>query len=232
MTAVRETIPSDEPYVQHRAVNRAAGEQPSSVRGQAGGLAYVWRAYPSIRLAAAILCLAIVALVAWLLFLRPGGDSAVARPGAGPVQTTPADLAALSAKLGQPIYWAGKRAGTELEATVTTNKYVYVRYLTAGAPVGDSSPRFLTVATYPAVDALRNLRSYANHGHARITRIPGGGIAVPVPGSPTSVYLASPGADYQVEVYDPSRGAALDLIKSGAIVPVPGGVDPSASAGP
>ena len=110
---------------------------------------------------------------------------------------------------------------------MTANQYVYVRYLTSGAHVGDSQAKFLTVATYPAADALANLRSYANHGNAEITRIPGGGIAVPVPGSPTSVYFASPRSDYQVEVFDPNEGEALDLIRAGRIVPVPGGVDAS-----
>jgi hypothetical protein len=187
----------------------------------------VWRNYPSIRLAALVLFLAIAALVVWFVFLRSSDESGIAQPGGGPVGASEADLAGLSVRLGQPIYWAGKRSGTELEATVTTNEYVYVRYLTPGAQVGSSSPQFLTVATYPAADALGNLRSYANHGGATITHVAGGGIAVPVPGSPTSVYLASRHSDYQVEVYDPNEGKALDLIRSRTIVPVFGGVNPS-----
>jgi hypothetical protein len=185
-----------------------------------------WSTYPSVRIAAAILCMAIAALAIWLVFLRSSG-SETATPGGGPVGASPQDLAALSKRLGQSIYWAGTRSGTQLEATVTTNEYVYVRYLANGAPVGDPSPEFLTVATYPAVDAFGNLRSYANHANAKTTHVSGGGIAVPVPGAATSVYFATPDSDYQVEVYDPDEGAALALIKSGAIVPVPGGVDPS-----
>jgi hypothetical protein len=174
-----------------------------------------------------MLCLGIAAVLIWLAFLRPSDEPSMAEPGAGPVASSQADLEALSLQLDQPIYWAGPRSGAELETTVTTNEYVYVRYLVSGGTVGDSSPRFLTVATYPAVDALRNLRAYARHGRATITRIPGRGIAVPVPGSPTSVYFASPHSDYQVEVFDPNEGEALDLIKSDEIVPVPGGVKPS-----
>lgn len=218
----------DEHYVQHRRPNGSAGpaQDPAT---QGGGLSYAWRTYPSIRLAALVLFAGIVALVVWLAFLR--GDAYMAEPGGGPVGATESDLATLSVRLNQPIYWAGRRPDAQLESTVTTNQYVYVRYLTSGAPVGDSSPRFRTVATYPAADALENLRSYANHSRAQITRIPDGGIAVAVPGSPTSVYFASPDSDYQVEVYDPEEGTALDLIKSGAIVPVSGGVDPSNPSG-
>jgi len=42
------------------------------------------------------------------------------------------------------------------------------------------------------------------------------------------VYVASPDSAYQVEVYDPKVGAALELIDSGGVVPVRGGADPSA----
>jgi hypothetical protein len=227
VTTLREIPTQGLPHVRRNPSGDSAG-QPSPPAG-AGRVARAWRAYPPIRLGALVLFIGIVALVVWFAFLRSSDDSAVAQPGAGPVGASEADLAALSVRLGQPVYWAGTRPGTELEATVTTNQYAYVRYLTSGAEVGDSSPKFLTVATYPAVDALGNLRSYANHGHATITHIAGGGIAVPVPGSPTSVYFASRDSDYQVEVYDPNEGEALDLIKSGTITPVSGGVDPSDS---
>jgi hypothetical protein len=199
--------------------------QPSPAR--AGGLPHVWYAYPAVRFAAVALCLAVAALAVWLAVLRPTDDSDLVRPGAGPISTSQADLAALSQRLDQPIYWAGLRSGSQLEATLTTSEYAYVRYLTANAPVGDASPAFLTVATYPTTNAISHLRSYANHERASTTQIPRGGIAVPVPGSPTSVYFARPGEDYQVEVYDPKPGEALHLIRSGAIEPVPGGVSPS-----
>jgi len=192
-----------------------------------GGLSYVWQTYPAVRVVAVVLTVAIAAFVVWLALLRTDDASGVAEPGGGPVATSQADLAALSARLEAPIFWAGTRSGTQLEATLTTNEYAYVRYLSADAPIGDSSPNFLTVATYGAVNALAHLRSYANHEHASTTRIPGGGMAVPIPGSPTSVYFARSDQDFQVEVYDPQPGEALRLIKSGAIEPVPGGVIPA-----
>jgi hypothetical protein len=188
---------------------------------------YPWYAHGTMRIAAVLLGIAIAALVVWLALLRPDDKAGAAAPGGGPVASSEVDLAALSTRLGQPVYWAGPRAGTRLEATLTTNEYAYVRYLSADAPVGDSSPRFLTVATYPAVNALANLRSYARHEHASTARIPDGGLAVPVPSSPSSVYFARPDQDFQVEVYDPQPGEALRLIRSGAIKPVPGGVSPS-----
>jgi hypothetical protein len=86
--------------------------------------------------------------------------------------------------------------------------------------VGDPSPNFLTVGTYPSLSAYTNLRSYANHADAATTRIANGGLAVTIPGSPTSVYFAYPHQDVQVEVYDPDSNRALGLVKSGAVRPV------------
>ena len=34
----------------------------------------------------------------------------------------------------------------------------------------------------------------------------------------TSVYVAYPGSDYQIEVFDPTPGNAPELVRSGAIV--------------
>ncbi len=43
------------------------------------------------------------------------------------------------------------------------------------------------------------------------------------PNSPTSVYLAKPGAKYQVEVYDPTPKQALKVALSPKLQPVPTG---------
>jgi hypothetical protein len=204
----------------------SAESSPGPLPNPPGGPSYAWHAHPAVRVAAEVLTVAIGALAVWLALLRTDDAASVAEPEGGPVPASQSDLAALSARLDAPIYWAGTRSGTRLEATLTANEYAYVRYLSADAPIGDPSSRYLTVATYGAVNALAHLRSYAHHEHASTKHIPGGGLAVPVPDSPTSVYFARPDQDIQVEVYDPRRGEALRLIKSGAIEPVAGGVTP------
>jgi len=192
------------------------------------GLIEAWYEYPALRWLAVILALAVIALLVWLLaFKSSGSSSATVQPGGGPVGATQEDLIALSQRLDQPIYWAGNVPDTRMELTETTSSYAYVRYLTSDAPVGDSSPSFLTVGTYPSVDAYPNLRAYAHNSRARTEHIQNGGIAVVVPKSPTSVYFAYPHQDVQVEVYDPQPSRALDVVKSGQAVPVPGGVTAS-----
>jgi hypothetical protein len=192
------------------------------------GLMQAWYEYPALRWLAVILALAAIALIIWLLaFKDNGSSSATVQPGGGPVGVTQEQLVALSQRLNQPIYWAGNISGTRMELTETSSSYAYLRYLTSDAPVGDSSPGFLTVGTYPQVNAYKNLSSYARNNRANTERIQNGGIAVVIPKSPTSVYFAYPRQDVQIEVYDPQPDKALEMVKSGQIVPVPGGVTTS-----
>jgi hypothetical protein len=48
----------------------------------------------------------------------------------------------------------------------------------------------------------------------------GGGFAFADEKRPTSVYLAFPDLDLQIEVYDPKPGRAQQLVASGQIAPV------------
>ncbi len=47
-----------------------------------------------------------------------------------------------------------------------------------------------------------------------------GGVAFYARARPTNVYLAYPGRNIQVEVYDPAAGAARRLVAANHIVPV------------
>ncbi len=135
---------------------------------------------------------------------------------AAPRIVSPAQLSEFAAAAGRPVYWAGERPGTKLELRESGER-VYVRYLTAGAAAGDPRPDFLTVATYPLPHALAALRANAKRTEAKLRRVPGGALAWIDPESPTSVYLAWPGAAPQVEVYDPSAKRALAIALSGAV---------------
>src|SRR5262245_44013212 len=50
-----------------------------------------------------------------------------------------------------PLYWAGERAGTKLELTLTTKDAIFVRYLPEDAHAGDTG-QYLTVGTYGDID--------------------------------------------------------------------------------
>jgi hypothetical protein len=138
-----------------------------------------------------------------------------------PQGATAAQLRDLSASVGHDVYWAGSpAAGVELELTHQADGRIYVRYLTGDGRVGDARPRFTTIGTYPVPAALAALRRQAQQPTAITRSLPGGGLAYLDADRPTSVYLAWPGSDYEVEVFDPSPKRALDLVLAGAVVPV------------
>lgn len=173
------------------------------------------------RLAGIVLSVAIVATAAILAMQGGGGDApeavdTAARPAAE------ADLLSLASSLGHPLYWAGPRPGTAMEVSQEANGSVYLRYLDGGAEIADPG-LYLTVGTYPVADAQGALRRTAAKSGSSLGRVAGGGITLVNPTEPRSVYLAYPGSDLQLEVFDPAPRAALALIRSGAIVPAGGG---------
>ena len=169
--------------------------------------------------AVALLVVLALGLVAWLLMRDDDADPAPA-PGS-PEAASIEQLRDLSASVGHDVYWAGAPApGTELELTHQADGRIYVRYLTGDAPVGDARPRFTTVGTYPVPGALAALSKEAKRPAAITRTLPDGGLAFVDANRPTSVYLAWPGSDYEVEVFDPSPKRALDLVLTGAIAPV------------
>jgi len=132
---------------------------------------------------------------------------------------TAAELKALSAKVGHPVYWAGRQPKTTYELTMTSDGRVYVRYLDPGVAVGSSRPDYLTVGTYPQKGALAILKRTAAKSNAKTFAVAGGGTAYVDPSRRTSVYVAFPRSDFQVEVYDPDAARAKRLVTSGQITP-------------
>jgi hypothetical protein len=161
----------------------------------------------------------LAAFLVWLLIVRD--DETLRSSGANdPVAVGEADLAALAQSVGHPVYWAGERENTTLELTETNSGNVFIRYLPSGTEVGAEQPAFLTVGTYPYKDAILALEEVGQREGAVVREIEGGGLAVTSGKSPTSVYIAYPDDDLQIEVYDPDAEAALDLATSGEVRPV------------
>jgi hypothetical protein len=165
---------------------------------------------------------AVLVIVAVVLAFVGGGDDDAESLESPPHLVDVSELRDLEASSGHQIYWAGPRPGTNLELSSEAAGNVYLRYLPPGTEPGDPNPRFLTVGTYPIPAAVAALRRSAAKSGASLEEAAGGGVVLPNPGSEGSVYLAYPGTDIEIEVYDPSPGGALELIRSGAIGPVGG----------
>ena len=87
-----------------------------------------------------------IALLAWLVL---GGDDDDGGQANEPQAVSVEELQGEAGSGQIPVFWAGPQAGTTYEFTETSDGSVYVRYLPEDAEVGDPSPDFLTVATYP-----------------------------------------------------------------------------------
>ena len=164
-----------------------------------------------------------LAVVLWLVFRGGDGEPAPAPTRAtaangapGALAVSPADLRALAATLGHPIYWLGRKPGVIYELTRTDADAVFVRYLPSGVAPGANRP-YLTVATYPFRRAFAAVRRAAARNPTETMRLSGGGLAVVDAGYPNSIHVAYPGVPYQVEVFAPSPARARAVVSSGQV---------------
>jgi hypothetical protein len=134
---------------------------------------------------------------------------------------TTSELSEFAASRASGLFWAGARDRTVIELTETPQGSLFVRYLGRASQVGSPTADFLVVATYRRPNAFAGLQAAGRRPGAVTLRVRGGGLAVYGRAHPTSVYLAYPGSDRQIEVYHPDATEARRLVRSGAIVPVP-----------
>ena len=133
---------------------------------------------------------------------------------------SPDDLRSLSAKVGHPIYWLGEESGHIYELTQLQNGRIFVRYLPHGVPIGSPEAIYTIVGTYPVANAYNVMKQLAKKPGEHSFAAPNNGLAVYSSARPTNVYLAYPGSNLQVEVFDPSPQHARSLIATGHVVPV------------
>lgn len=178
-----------------------------------------------LRLAGVVAVVLVLGILAWLLFLDGGDDDPTpagtsASTASNQVSVVDgSDLLDTLEGVGYPIYWAGPRSGVGYEVSRTSPDRTYIRYLPDGEEAGSELP-FLTVASYRQENALAEIRDLAKKPNAIVVGVAAGGSAYAEGPDATSAYLAFPGVNTQIEVFDPQPGKALDLIRSGAIVPV------------
>lgn len=173
----------------------------------------------------AVIAVALAAgLLVWLLLIKGGGSDS-------PTTTVEESAASKTVKVvpesgllkamkgvGYPVYWSGPRLGVEYEVQRVPGR-TYVRYLPKGEEAESKKP-FLTVGSYEEPEALDSIRELGQKSGAILVKVAGGGSGYAEGPQATSAYLAFPEVDVQIEVYDPKPGQALQLVRSGAIVPV------------
>jgi hypothetical protein len=144
-------------------------------------------------------------------------DSAPSTEATTVKRASVAQLKALPGKLDHPVYWVGPTSRTTYELTETPSGRVFIRYLPRGEKLG-SSKQHLFVATFPVEDAFA-VTQRAAQGEVKIP-IGEGGVAFYSKAAPSNVYVAFPGSDYQIEVFDPDPKRAQALVRSGKVQPI------------
>jgi len=219
------TYPQDDAFATLKATAEKQGAETMTLGG--GGLAFQDKAHPT------SIYLAYPQLDYQVEVYHPAQGRAralvrsgqIVRVGATPARPRPAgvseaDIESVADEVGHPIYWAGNEPDTTYELTRTPRGRVFVRYLPAGVAVGSKRPDFLTVGTYPQQRALQELKAIAKKTGATTIAVGDGGVAMIDRSHPSSVYVAFPEQDLQIEVYDPSPARARQLVTSGRLVAV------------
>ena len=183
-----------------------------------------WARDPRVRVGAAVAVAVLVALGVWLVVRNNDKGStsgAVATgPSIGPVAASQDRLRQLADQEGHDIYWVGPEDNTTYELTRTSAGRIFVRYLPKGVPVGVDKADYTIVGTYPVPNATSVLQGLAEKSGENKLSVPNGGIAVYSSSQPTNVYVAYPGSNLQIEVFDPSAERAQRLVTSGQVEPV------------
>jgi hypothetical protein len=185
-------------------------DQPEGRTGRPAGRKLLLAAL----VASALVLLVVVALA--LTGVLGRGDEARGAPR----EVSVGELRDLAAGGEQPVYWAGAIPGRRLELTATDEGNVFVRYLSGDAAPGDPRPAFTTVGTYPFEGAIREVERRGRADGMESRPVPGGGLATWSERRPTSVYVAYPGSDVLVEVFDPDGRRARELVLSGEVGPI------------
>jgi hypothetical protein len=175
---------------------------------------------PTLPILGALAVALVAGLLVWVLVIRDGENGIAPQAGEAPALVSEDDLRAIADELDQPIYWAGRIDGTQLELTRTDDDHTYVRYLSEDAEAGTPDPGFLTVGTYRFEDAERALEEVAEREGAMVVEGDAGRAVVTSEETPTSAYFSSPDGRFQVEVYDPDPARAIELASSGRVRPI------------
>lgn len=173
------------------------------------------------RIAAGIgVVLAAVIIAILVLSGDDDGSSDTDGEARGPEAASVEDLQELPGSVGHPVYWAGERPDTQYELTVNEDGNIFIRYLEPDVEIGSRDVPAFTVGTYSVPDSYGALQGVGKQPGAVKARTPDGALVLTNEGNPQSVYIAYPGTDYQIEVYDPDAATALEAATSGQIEPI------------
>ncbi len=121
------------------------------------------------------------------------------------------ELRALIAENNVVAYWTGPLKDATYSINTVTAGQVFIRYIPKGKECGSTSPDFRVIATYAEADAFNSTQQAGNQAEGVSLANPDGSVVYFNKNAPSNVYLAYPGIDYQIEIYDPDPKTAVTL---------------------
>jgi hypothetical protein len=176
---------------------------------------------PKIWVAVLISAMVTALLVFGATSLFSNNSSSSSQSTAGQMALTESELKSVVANLNSVVYWVGPLENAKYTLDVTDAGAAFVRYLPNGEGANDTAKNYLIVATY-RVNAAYDAIKTAGNEQDGIGLLTSDGAAVYYnKNAATNVYLAYPGQDLQIEVFDPTPGKALQLVNTiGLVKPI------------
>jgi hypothetical protein len=130
---------------------------------------------------------------------------------AGKVALTQSQLENLVTDESITAYWAGPRPGYLYSIDTTTKDRVFLQYIQANKNSSNVVANSRVVATYFAKDGFARTVAAATLSGNTGFRNPNGSVVFYSKNRNTDIYLAFPGKEVQIEIFDPLAGQALSL---------------------
>ena len=145
--------------------------------------------------------------------IKPTVDSrtTLAAKTSGGVCLSEKELRKLVSEQKITAYWAGPISNATYSINTSNAGQVFVRYVLKGQNCDSETKEFRVIATYAVVGAYDTTRVAGGQSNGVSLANADGSVVYFNKDVPTNVYLAYPGIDYQIEIYDPNPKDAVTL---------------------
>lgn len=129
----------------------------------------------------------------------------------GGVCLTESELKSIISENDIQAYWTGPIKDATYSLNSSAAGQVFIRYVPKGQECDDVRPNFRVIATYEESDAFATTESAGTTADGVSLLNADGSIVYFNKNVPTNIYVAYPGIDYQIEIYDPDPKEAVSL---------------------
>lgn len=136
----------------------------------------------------------------------------------GQLALTEAELRADVKNQHGVTYWAGPMAGALYTFNHLDSGQNFVRYLPNGKGLADVQQTYRIVATYQDPKAYQTMQAAGKLATGVSITNPDGSLVYYAKATPTHVYLAYKTLAFQIEIFDPTPGAALKIATTPGLI--------------